>query len=135
MAIIEPSHLGDTPFQQLLGHHKDIMKTWSVLSDVLENNSALSAELKEEIRRMLAQKNGCQYCKAKGKPIGSLTDEISAVCIGFTEVYLKLGDQIPTTYTDILKSHLSDKEIVELITFITFTNAQQQFGAIMKLQP
>ena len=39
--------------------------------------------------------------------------------------------EIPTTYTEILKSHLSDKEIVELITFITFTNAQQQFGAMM----
>ena len=43
------------------------------------------------------------------------------------------GRSIPTTYTEILKSHLSDKEIVELIAFITFTNAQQQFGAMMKL--
>ena len=75
MAIIEPSHIGHTPFQQLLGHHEDIMKTWSALSDTLENTNALNAELKEEIRRMLAQKNGCQYCKAKGKPTGSLTDE------------------------------------------------------------
>ena len=33
MAIIEPSHIGHTPFQQLLGHHEDIMKTWSALSD------------------------------------------------------------------------------------------------------
>ena len=40
-----------------------------------------------------------------------------------------------TQYTEVLKSHLSDKEIVELITFITFTNAQQQFGAMMKLEP
>ena len=135
MTIIEPSHIGHTPFQQLLGHHEDIMKTWSALSDILENTNALSAELKEDIRRMLAQKNGCQYCKAKGKPTGSLTDEKSAICIGFTEVYIKLGDQIPTTYTEVLKSHLSDKEIIELITFITFTNAQQQFGAMMKLQP
>ncbi|MEJ7448153.1 carboxymuconolactone decarboxylase family protein, partial [Staphylococcus epidermidis] len=61
MAIIEPSHIGHTPFQQLLGHHEDIMKTWSALNDTLENTSALNAELKEEIRRMLAQKNGCQY--------------------------------------------------------------------------
>ena len=77
MAIIEPSHIGHTPFQQLLGHHEDIMKTWTALSDTLENTSALNAELKEEIRRILAQKNGCQYCKAKGKPTGSLTDEKS----------------------------------------------------------
>ena len=47
MAIIEPSHIGHTPFQQLLGHHEDIMKTWSALSDTLENTNALNAELKK----------------------------------------------------------------------------------------
>ena len=41
MAIIEPSHIGHTPFQQLLGHHEDIMKTWSALSDTLENTNVL----------------------------------------------------------------------------------------------
>ena len=65
MAIIEPSHIGHTPFQQLLGHHEDIMKTWTALSDTLENTSALNAELKEEIRRMLAQKMVANIVKQK----------------------------------------------------------------------
>ena len=85
MAIIELSHIGHTPFQQLLGHHEDIMKTWTALSDTLENTSALNAELKEEIRRMLAQKNGCQYCKAKGNPTGRLTEQKSQISKGSTE--------------------------------------------------
>ena len=53
---------------------------------------------------MLAQKNGCQYCKAKGQPTGSLKDEKSSVCIGFTEVFIKMGDQIRTILLTYLKT-------------------------------
>ncbi|MBI5973569.1 carboxymuconolactone decarboxylase family protein [Staphylococcus caledonicus] len=124
-----------TPFQRLLGHQQELMTSWTRLSDLLENDGALSKELKEEIRRMLAQKNGCMYCKAKGEPTGSLKDEKSAVCIGFTEVFIKMGDQIPDNIINVLKENLNEQEIVELVSFITFTNAQQNFGAIMKLEP
>ncbi|WP_368916801.1 carboxymuconolactone decarboxylase family protein [Staphylococcus haemolyticus] len=135
MSIIESSNNGNTPFQKLLGHQEELMQSWTQLSDVLENDGALSKELKEELRRMLAQKNGCQYCKAKGQPTGTLKDEKSSVCIGFTEVFIKMGDQIPDNIINVLKDSLTTEEIVELIAFITFTNAQQNFGAIMKLQP
>ncbi|MEL3711637.1 carboxymuconolactone decarboxylase family protein [Staphylococcus borealis] len=135
MSIIPPSNNGQTPFQKLLGHQDKIMQSWSQLSDVLESDGTLSKTLKEEIRRMLAQKNGCQYCKAKGQPTGSLKDEKSSICIGFTEVFIKMGDHIPDNIIKVLQDNLTTEEIVELIAFITFTNAQQNFGAIMKLQP
>lgn len=126
MSIIESSNNGNTPFQKLLGHQEELMQSWTQLSDVLENDGALNKELKEELRRMLAQKNGCQYCKAKGQPTGSLKDEKSSVCIGFTEVFIKMGDQIPDNIINVLKDSLTTEEIVELIAFITFTNAQQK---------
>ncbi|GGG94264.1 carboxymuconolactone decarboxylase family protein [Staphylococcus pragensis] len=135
MTIIQPSNNGSTPFQKLLGHQPELMTSWTQLSDLLENDGALSKELKEEIRRMLAQKNGCKYCKAKGQPTGSLKDEKSSICIGFTEVFIKMGDQIPNNIIEVLKEGLTDQEIVELVAFITFTNAQQNFGAIMNLEP
>ncbi|SUM02452.1 Uncharacterised protein [Staphylococcus devriesei] len=75
------------------------------------------------------------YCKAKGQPTGSLKDEKSVVCIGFAEVFIKMGDQIPDNIINVLKENLNEQEIVELVSFITFTNAQQNFGAIMKLEP
>ena len=56
--------------------------------DVLEND-ALNKELKEELRMKLAQKNGCQYCKAKGQPTGSLKDEKSSVCIDLQKCLLR----------------------------------------------
>lgn len=135
MSIINYAKVGNTPFQKLLGHQPEIMTAWTQLSDMLENEGTLSKALKEEIRRMLAQKNGCQYCKAKGQPTGNLKDEKSSVCIGFTEVFLKMGDQIPDNIMQVLKELLTEKELVELIAFVTFTNAQQHFGALMQLEP
>lgn len=135
MSIINYAKVGNTPFQKLLGHQPEIMTAWTQLSDMLENEGTLSKALKEEIRRMLAQKNGCQYCKAKGQPTGSLKDGKSSICIGFTEVFLKMGDQIPNNIMQVLKEQLTEKELVELIAFITFTNGQQHFGALMQLEP
>jgi len=45
--------------------------------------------LKEQVRRTLAQQNGCEYCKAKGKPEHELFDEKTAIAVGFAEVFLK----------------------------------------------
>ncbi|MCI2908899.1 carboxymuconolactone decarboxylase family protein [Staphylococcus hominis] len=134
MTIIQLSNNGKTPFQKLLGYNSEIMKNWNNLSESLERDHSLSKELKEEMRRMLAQKNGCMYCKAKGKPSNQLVDKKSVVCIGFVEVYLTLGTDIPDYAIKILKETLTQKEISELISFITFTTCQQYFGAIMQLE-
>lgn len=134
MTIIQLSNNGKTSFQKLLGYNSEIMDTWNNLSESLESDHSLSQELKEELRKMLAQKNGCMYCKAKGKPSMQFTDEKSAVCIGFVEVYLTLGPNIPNYVIKILKETLTEKEISELVAFITFTTCQQYFGAIMQLE-
>jgi len=135
MTIIQLSNNGKTPFQKLLGHNSEILKTWNNLSESLEREHSLSQELKEELRRMLAQKNGCMYCKAKGKPSKQFDDEKSAVCIGFVEVYLALGTDIPSYVIKTLKKYLTETEISELVAFITFTTCQQHFGAMMQLVP
>ena len=64
MSIIESSNNGNTPFQKLLGHQEELMQSWT-LSDVLENDGALSKELKEELRRMLAQRTVVSTVKLK----------------------------------------------------------------------
>lgn len=47
---------------------------------------------------------------------------------------MKVGDRIPNEIIHLLKQSLTNAEIVELFAFI-FTNCQQQFGALMKLNP
>ncbi|MEZ2716298.1 carboxymuconolactone decarboxylase family protein [Niallia circulans] len=135
MARINESKNGETPFQRLLGYNVDVLNGWNQLGDVLEKDLNLSSYLKEQVRRTLAQSNGCEYCKAKGKPEPHLFDEKTSIAVGFAEAFLKQKGVISDAQFNILKEYLSEAEISELIAFITFTTASQYFGAIMKLEP
>lgn len=134
MARIAESKYGRTSFQKLLGHNKRVMEGWVHLGNELEKDGLLSLELKEQVRRTLAQGNGCEYCKAKGKPEPDKFDENISVAVGFAEVFLKQkGDISESTFT-ILRDTFSDNEISELCAFISFATASQYFGAMMKLE-
>ncbi|OIK08332.1 carboxymuconolactone decarboxylase family protein [Bacillus sp. MUM 13] len=134
MARINESEFGVTPFQRLLGHNRDILNGWNLLGEVFEKDMNLSSQLKEQVRRVLAQSNGCEYCKAKGTPEPHLFDEKMSIAAGFAEVFLKQKGNVSDAQFNILREHLSDAEISELCSFITFTTASQYFGAIMKLE-
>ena len=101
----------------------------------IKNEGQLSVDLKEEIRKILAQNSGCLYCKSKGKPNKKFTDEKSIVCIGFVDVYVSQNGRVPQSTIQVLTKTLTDIEIVELLALISFTHCQQEFGAMMNLQP
>jgi alkylhydroperoxidase family enzyme len=134
MARINDSEFGETPFQRLLGHNVEVLNGWNRLGEVLEKDMNLSSHVKEQVRRTLAQSNGCEYCKAKGKPDPHLFDGKTSIAVGFAEVFLKQKGDISDAQFNLLKEYLSDAEISELCSFITFTTASQYFGAIMKLE-
>jgi alkylhydroperoxidase family enzyme len=134
MARINESKSGETPFQKLLGHNKDVMDGWTKLGEVLEKDGKLSSQLKEQVRRTLAQSNGCEYCKAKGKPEPHLFNEKISIAVGFAEVFLKQKGDISDPTFNVLKEYFSDVEISELCAFITFTTASQYFGAVLALE-
>ncbi|GAQ18888.1 alkylhydroperoxidase [Oceanobacillus picturae] len=135
MARIKESSFGETPFQRLLGHNIEVMQGWTQLGNVLENDGLLSFELKEQVRRTLAQRNGCEYCKAKGKPNFDKFDEKISLAVGFAEVFLKQKGDIPNSTFEILHGDFTEEEICELCAFISFTSASQYFGAMLKLDP
>ncbi len=135
MARIKESSFGETPFQRLLGHNIEVMQGWTQLGSVLENDGLLSFELKEQVRRTLAQSNGCEYCKAKGKPDWYKFDEKTSLAVGFAEVFFKQRGDIPNSTFEILHEDFAEEEISELCAFISFTSASQYFGAMMKLNP
>lgn len=134
MARIEKSPIGQTPFQQLLGYNPNILEAWGNLAAQLEREGSLSAELKEQVRRTLAQGNGCAYCKAKGKPDQHHVDEKTVLATGFADVFLKNRDAIDDKLFQLLREQFSTKEISELCAFIAFTTAQQYYGAMMGLE-
>lgn len=134
MARIVESNFGETPFQRLLGHNQEVMEAWVSLGEVLEKDGLLSAALKEQVRRTLAQGNGCEYCKAKGKPEPDQFNERIAMAVGFAEVFLKMRGEIEESTFKILKECFNEEEISELCAFIAFSSASQYFGAMMKLE-
>jgi len=135
MARITESDFGETPFQRLMGHNQKVMEGWSHLGDVLEKDGFLTSMLKEQVRRTLAQGNGCEYCMAKGKPDAASFDEKTSVAVGFAEVFLKQKSDIAESSFDVLREYFSEEEISELCAFISFTTASQYFGAMMRLEP
>lgn len=134
MARIVESNFGVTSFQKLLGHNKQVMEEWSRLGDTLEKDGLLPSELKEQVRRTLAQSNGCEYCKAKGKPEPDKLNIKTSIAVGFAEVFLKQKEDIPNSSFDILKDCFTEEELSELCAFISFTTASQYFGAMLKLE-
>ncbi|KIL74961.1 carboxymuconolactone decarboxylase family protein [Bacillus badius] len=134
MATIIESDFGKTPFQRLLGHNQQVMEAWVHLGDILEKDGWLPSALKEQVRRTLAQGNGCEYCKAKGKPEpGKFTEKIS-MAAGFAEVFLKQKGNIPDSAFTLLRECFTEEEISELCAFIAFATASHYFGAMMKLK-
>lgn len=135
MPRISFSENGSSPFQRLLGHNQKVMAEWNNLGELIEADASLSAMLKEQVRRTLAQENGCEYCKAKGRPEPYLFDEKTSVAVGFAQAFLSYRGDMPSSVFNVLQTTFDDKEISELCAFVCFTTASQFFGAITGLQP
>ena len=134
MPRIKLAEHGRTKFERLLGHNIEIQGNWSKLGESLNNAGQLSPTLKEQVRRTLAQRNGCEYCRAKGKPDQIQFDEQTAVAVGFAEVFLKMKGEIPSSIIEVLKVTFTESEIIELCAFITFMTASQYVGAMLGLE-
>jgi alkylhydroperoxidase family enzyme len=135
MPRIKFSSVGETPFQKLLGHNEDVQKKWSELEEVFYNSNKLSSNLKEQLRRVLAHGNGCEYCMARGKPDPESYDVRTSVAVAFGEMFVNHRSSINQATFDVLKGSFSEDEISELVSFICFTTASHTFGALMELKP
>lgn len=134
MTRIRQTNTGATPFERLLGYNPRMMQQWSALGETITADGKLSAELKEQVRRTLAQQNGCAYCQAKGKPAVHSFDERTALAVGFAEVFLRMKGETPASAIDVLHETFSDAEISELCACIAFLTASQYVGAMLGLE-
>lgn len=134
MAIISFSQNGLTPFQQLLGHNKDILKKWASLEDCIFSSNTFSAELKEEVRRTLAFNNGCEYCKAKGAPSKTIMDPRTQLAAHIADMSGKKTHMSDDEFSAFKKA-FTDGELSELLALVCFITACQRFGALLDLAP
>lgn len=134
MAKINFSNEGTTPFEQLLGYNKEIMKSWSNLERDFLQSTTFDYKLKEEVRRTLAHNNGCKYCMAKGKPSEDIEDRKIIMATKVADMISKNISLSEGTFRD-LNELFSAKEISELFALICFFTASQKFGFLLDLEP
>lgn len=134
MAKINFSNEGTTPFEQLLGYNKEIMKSWSSLERDFLQSTTFDYKLKEEVRRTLAHNNGCKYCMAKGKPSEDIEDRKIIMATKVADMISKNISLSEGTFRD-LNELFSAKEISELFALICFFTASQKFGFLLDLEP
>ncbi len=131
---IELSENGNSPFEKLIGHNNEILQKWIELELAVFNNSSLSNNLLEQVRRTLAFGNECEYCMVKGgKPKFNKGQKREQIAIAFAEMYALDHKSIVESHFSTLKEVFSDKEISELCSFISFITACQKLGRIYNL--
>lgn len=134
MAKINFSSEGTTPFEQLLGYNKEIMKGWTNLEIEFLKSRTFNYKFKEEIRRTLAHNNGCKYCMAKGKPSENIEDSKVLMATKVSDM-ISRNIPLPKEIFDDLREVFSEKEISELFALICFFTASQRFGVLLELEP
>jgi alkylhydroperoxidase family enzyme len=128
------SHLGNTPFEKIIGHNPSVLTNWLLLEQCLFSDTNLDANLLEQVRRSLAFGNECEYCMVKaGKPDLNQPDPKIAAAVAFTEMFVIDHKSIVAGHFEMLKEHFTEKEISALTAFIVFISACQQLGRIMNL--
>ena len=61
MPRISPSDLGLSTADRIMGHRPELLAAWHELRNSFAGSSStLSPQLKEEVRRTLAQRTGCR---------------------------------------------------------------------------
>ncbi len=61
MANIEYSSVGESAYRRLLGHNPQILEAFKGVDMVINSALSLSDDIREEVRRVLAQGVGSQY--------------------------------------------------------------------------
>ncbi len=134
MVRISYSNNGNSPYEKLLGHNKEILDAWVHLENTFFTKNSLPAELLEQVRRTLAFGNQCEHCMAKGKPV-NIEDSKTSLAVDFAKAFSEDHLGISDEQFEELKDQFSDSEISELFLFISFISATQKFGAVMHLHP
>lgn len=119
-----------------MGYAPEILSRWRALETAFFSSNTFSPELLEQVRRALAFGNGCAYCMATaGRPNKSQPDPKTALALALAELFVRNHEVIDDPILCALKNEFSEREIAELLAFMSFTCASQMFGASLGLKP
>jgi AhpD family alkylhydroperoxidase len=136
MPRIPLSDVGDTTADRILGHRPEVLDAWASLRQALVGpSSTLSPQLKEEVRRTVAQHTGCAYCASLGTPAARQQDEREALAVAFAEAVAAGHTAVSDAQVTGLFEAFTSPQVVELLTWISFEYAGQMLGSLIGDEP
>ena len=136
MTRLPPSELGDSAADRVMGHRPEVLDAWEGLRRALTGEtSTLSPELKEQVRRTLALRTGCEFCASLGRPAAEQPDAQASLAVAFADAAATDHAAITSGQLEVLREELTLPQVVELLTWIVFEYAGQMFGAMIGDEP
>lgn len=136
MPRIEPSALGTTTADRVMGHRPEILEAWENLKHALLGpSSTLSPHLKEEVRRALAQRTGCQFCASLGRPDEDHDNRKESLAVAFADAVALDHTAISEAQVKVLLDEFTVPQLVELLMWISFEYAGQMLGCLIGDEP
>jgi alkylhydroperoxidase family enzyme len=120
----------------IMAHRPEILEAFGNLNRAIRFEGLLPIELKESVRRATAPKVGCNFCAALGELDESFGSERERLAVRFAEKIADDHKSVTDEDFDLLRTELTDDEIVELTAWICLvTVAGQMFGNVMDVRP
>ena len=119
-----------------MGHRPELLAAWDGLKHALVGpSSTLSPALKEQVRRTLAQRTGCEFCASLGRPAAEQPDPRASLAVAFADAVAADHTAIGGRQLEVLFEEFTVPEAVELLMWIVFEHAGQMFGALIGDEP
>lgn len=136
MARIPISAVGDSTADRVMGQRPELLAAWESLRHALLGpSSTLSSQLKEEVRRTLAQRTGCQFCASLGQPATDHHTREESLAAAFADAVAVDHTAVSDAQMNVLLGEFTVPQVVELLMWISFEYAGQMFGCLIGDEP
>jgi len=130
------SALGEANADRVMGHRPELLEAWENLKRALVGaSSTVSPQLKEEVRRTLAQRTGCRFCASLGRPASEHSDSRESLAVAFADAVASDHNAISDAQVNLLLDAFTVPQVVELLMWISFEYAGQMFGCLIGDEP
>lgn len=135
MPRLEPSSLGETTADRVIGHCPEVLAAWENLKHGFWFIVDALAAPQEEVRRTLAQRTGCQFCASLGQPALSHASRQESLAVAFADAIADDHTAISDAQLNLLLEEFATPQIVELLIWISFEYAGEMFGCLIADDP
>jgi len=134
MARIQESDYGNSPYKKIIGNNPAIHEKWVSLEEEFFRHPTLGLKLLEQVRRVSAWGQECEYWMSFGGPPDEVhQDKRIAAAVSLARQSIENPHKIVDEDFEKLKLLFSSEELSTLCSFIAFISGANKFGIIVGL--